>query len=61
VNTIKKRHQAAVDILEKFGLDYVKLEPEGRSHYFVWRAWTPAIPLHNGHETVKRGRVKIRV
>jgi hypothetical protein len=54
---IRQRHLAAVRLLESLGLDYVRLER--RNGHYAWKAWSPAIPVRNGHEQSKRGKLKI--
>jgi len=58
VNTIEKRHRIAVRLLTKLDLSDVLLQPVGKSHYF-WEAWSRPNVMSNGHETVRRGKLKI--
>jgi hypothetical protein len=59
VSEIRKQHAIAVDLLQKLGLDMIKLEPDGTGHY-IYYAWNRSLVAHNGSaKTVKRGRVRI--
>jgi hypothetical protein len=59
MSELQKRHAAAVDILAKLGLDYVRLEPQ-RGDRYTYRAWNAPIVEHNGQaKTVKRGRIRV--
>ena len=56
---IRKQHAVAIDLLQKLGLDTMKLEPE-RGGYYVYSAWNRSPVEHNGSaKTVKRGRIRI--
>jgi hypothetical protein len=59
VNPIRKQHAVAVDLLEKLGLDNIKLEHQRGGHY-SYRAWNAPIVEHNGStKIVKRGKIRI--
>ena len=54
---LRKQHAVAIDLLRRLGLDYVRLE-RGNGH-FTYKAWNLPLPRHNGHQTVKRGKVRV--
>jgi hypothetical protein len=60
VNQARKLHEAAVNLLNRLNLDYIRLEPQHGDHY-RYRAWTVS-PIHtNGSPPViRKGRVRIR-
>jgi hypothetical protein len=59
VNQIEKQHAVAIDLLEKLGLENIRLEQQRDGHY-SYRAWNSPIVEHNGSpRTVKRGRVRV--
>jgi hypothetical protein len=58
VNSIEKQHQLAVDLLQRLGLDNIKLER--RHDHYAYRAWNVPIIAHNGSSpTVRRGKIRI--
>jgi len=59
VNSLRKRHKVAIDILTKLNLDNIRIEQTPNGHYFVWLAWTLPIPVRNGHAATKHGKLKI--
>jgi hypothetical protein len=54
---LRKQHAVATDLLRWLGLDYVLLER--KNGHFMYKAWSQPIPWHNGHQTVKRGKVRV--
>jgi hypothetical protein len=60
VNQTQKQHTVAIDLLEKLGLDNIRLEHQQDGHY-RYRAWNTPIVEHNGSPpTVKRGKVRVK-
>jgi hypothetical protein len=59
VNQTQKQHAVAIDLLEKLGLENIRLEQQRDGHY-TYRAWNTPIVEHNGSlTTVKRGKIRI--
>jgi hypothetical protein len=59
VSEIQKRHDVAVDLLQRLGLDNIKLKAEGDDHY-AYFAWTkPQIASNGQVKTSKRGKIRL--
>jgi hypothetical protein len=57
-SALLRQHRLAINLLKKFGLDYVRLEPERAGHY-RYHAWTvPRIESNGSPPISKRGRVQ---
>jgi hypothetical protein len=55
VNQTEKQHVVAIALLERLGLDNIKLER--RDGHYSYRAWNVPIIVHNGSPTtIKRAR-----
>ena len=60
VNQIQKQHAVAVDLLEKLGMDTIKLERQRDGHY-TYRAWNTPLAERNGSaKIVRHGRTRAR-
>jgi hypothetical protein len=59
VNEAQKLHLAGINLLERLGLDNIRLEQQPDGH-FTYPAWNSPIIAHNGSsKTVKRGKIKV--
>jgi hypothetical protein len=59
VNQTEKQHVIAIDLLQRLGLDNIKLKAEGND-YYAYFAWTKPQIAHNGSPSiVKRGKIKV--
>jgi hypothetical protein len=54
---LREQHRIAIGLLRQLNLDHIVLELRGSD--YLWKAWSPAIPIRNGKEQVQRGKVKI--
>ena len=56
----KEQHLLAIELLEKLGLEYLKLQPNTRGGY-RYHGWTvPPVADNGAPKVVKRGTVRTR-
>jgi hypothetical protein len=58
MNQSKKWHQIAVKLLDKLGVEYLRLEQTAGG--FRYAAWSTPIVANNGGSKVRRGTVRLK-